>query len=279
MNGQYTLPPADADTQALNTTKIGAGTIAAYGTQGAVASNLTDAVNELAALTTMAGQQGYMRPSPNATTFSQAGIGSSATLGTATARAIADTTYLTRRKRYGADSAGTAGSAAGIQFFIAGPTGWFSRNSGFQTTQVMAISQLSANVRWFCGLTLTNGSTGDPQAMTNMVGMGCNAAGNVQVWSNDASGTASLVKDLGASFPARNANAVYLLWLFCAPGGTTIYWRVQRLDVPAVDSGTITSDLMVASVLPFPAMWANNNADASVVKVDILGYEEAVPFG
>ena len=88
--------------------------------------------------------------------------------------------------------------------------------------------------------------------LTNIVGVGSEVGDtNLQIFSNDATGTASKI-DLGISFPAnRTAGAemttVYSITLFNEPMSTSVIYRVVNNETGAVATGTISTDLPATS--------------------------------
>lgn len=264
---------------ALNTlqTKVGAANLAAYGALGPAATDVSDAINELASLTSSMGQLSFGRPNAALATMNFVGGASMGTVGTATARTPADTSYLTRRTRVAFVSAATASSNAGVNMYVAG-VGFANRNTGFQFDQAMGLAAVTVDMKWFCGLynTFANG-IGQPSTILNAIGIGCDSTDtNLQLMTNDGSGTASKI-DLGASFPPRTAGACYSVWLGCAPGGSTIYYRVKRLDVPAIATGSVSSKLPSAATLMFSLLMANNTS-AAAIEVASFGFEAVTAY-
>jgi hypothetical protein len=84
--------------------------------------------------------------------------------------------------------------------------------------------------------------------LTNIIGVGSeNGDANLQIFHNDASGTATKI-NLGASFPANRdaVNAmttVYSIILYNAPGSSSVIYRVINNETGAVARGTIATDL------------------------------------
>jgi hypothetical protein len=84
--------------------------------------------------------------------------------------------------------------------------------------------------------------------LTNIIGVGSeNGDANLQIFHNDASGTATKI-NLGASFPANRdaVNAmttVYSIILYNAPGSSSVIYRLINNETGAVARGTIATDL------------------------------------
>lgn len=274
------MSAADHTTFTGHTTKIGAGAIAAPGTNGTTAADLADAINELAAWSPLRSQLSFVRPKQGSTTLDLGGSVAIQTFGTGTSRTMADTNWLTRRNRLGLVGSTSAGNGAGITKLSLG-TGQMSRNTGFQFWTGMGIVAVTANTtRSFMGLAGSGLviSVNAITATTNCIGVGADETkSNMQLIVNDNSGAPVLV-DLGASFPARTLNAAYDLWLGCDQLGSTVRWRLRRLDSFVETSGTISSRVLGASA----ALWAHNTmyngTDAASVSMDFLGFEEALPL-
>lgn len=256
---------------AANTALIGTGPIAAHGTLGPVATNLTDAVNELAALSAHRAVHGYFRPAAASAALAAVGMPSFvAGAGTASAGPLADTNYLTRRQRVLMTSAGSAGSGGVAQSVT--PT--LIRNLGFMWQATFGYETLSATCRTFVGIS-NNFGLSDPTTGLNLLGVGSvgGSGSTLNVYVNDGSGAASAVS-LGASFPV-SVGACYTAWFGCASGASTIYYRVQRLDTPASATGSLTSNLPTAgSFVGYPQFQLQNNTDAAAVVLAVISWDQ-----
>jgi hypothetical protein len=88
--------------------------------------------------------------------------------------------------------------------------------------------------------------------LTNIVGVGSEVGDtNLQIFHNDATGTATKI-DLGAAFPAnRDAGAVmttvYSIVLVNKPMSTSVAYRVVNNETGAIATGTISTDLPATS--------------------------------
>jgi hypothetical protein len=88
--------------------------------------------------------------------------------------------------------------------------------------------------------------------LTNIVGVGSEVGDtNLQVFSNDATGTASKI-DLGVDFPANRtvgaiSTTVYSIILYNEPMSTSVIYRVINNETGAVATGTISTDLPATS--------------------------------
>ena len=108
----------------------------------------------------------------------------------------------------------------------------------------------------------------EPSTLTNIVGMGWDAADtNVQMMHNDGSGTATKI-DLGASFPVPTADTtqVYELRLFSPPGTTqSVEYEVINVNTGAVATGTITTNLPTTTTLVAPVGSLSVGGTSSVI--------------
>lgn len=169
--------------------------------------------------------------------------------------ASANPWQATSRKRF--QTSTTAGNASGMRTAY---TQWFRGNAAgfggfFFRAQFGAQINLNGGQK-FIGLCASTGAlAGEPSALTNMIGMGWDAAdasaGSWFLMRNDGSGVATKV-DLGATHAARsNTTHGYDMIIFCPPGAATeIFVRIINLhsgatvldtsyttDLPAVNTG------------------------------------------
>lgn len=191
------------------------------------------------------------------TVVSEGGITMSSSAST-TAQTVASTNFATKqiRLRYsatvvsGGRYTGTRGSA--LLWYIHG---------GFRYVCDFNISDtaFSANCQQFYGLA---GQTTDlayggvsgtlVSTLTNIIGIGSEVGDtNLQVFHNDASGTATKI-DLGIDFPAnRTAGAisttVYSIELYNEPKSTDVKYKVTNVETGAIASGTISTNLPLSS--------------------------------
>lgn len=113
--------------------------------------------------------------------------------------------------------------------------------------------------RMFFGLaTTTISAAADPSAALNTVGFACDTgATTLSVISNDNAGAATVAKALGASFPCTTAGIGYDWWLWATPNASTINWAIREIVGGATDSGTISTDLPLATVFLSWLQWIN----------------------
>jgi hypothetical protein len=88
--------------------------------------------------------------------------------------------------------------------------------------------------------------------LTNIIGVGNeNGDANLQVFHNDATGTASKI-DLGVDFPAnRTSGAIsttfYSVQLYNAPSSTDVHYKVTNNETGAVATGVVSTNLPLSS--------------------------------
>lgn len=194
-------------------------------------------------------------------------------VGTVSTPTIATTNLLTSMRRIVVTSAATANSASELR--SAAPLVWRGNAAnlgGFFYASRFSATSATSNQRLFSGLTATTGATATtvaPSAILNMVGVGWDSAdANLQIMSNDGAGTATKV-DLGSNFPSNNTSAVYELILYAAANGSSIGYRVQRLDTGLSTSGTITTDLPPSTSLLTHHQYMNNGGTAAAVVLNV----------
>jgi hypothetical protein len=220
---------------------------------------------------------GYWTPIGNATTVPLAfGIAAPSGTGTATARNVATTRLFTSVKRLGYVSAGTAGSLAGAR--LAAAQFWLGNAAGLGGFTLIARFGASdaatvAGARQFVGFSTATGAPTnvDPSSLANIIGVGHDTGdSNLFIMHNDSSGTATRVA-LGVNFPANTLSVdLYELALFAAPNGSTVGYRVERLNTGNVATGTIATDLPTNTTLLAIQMWRSNNATALAVGLDLV---------
>ena len=194
----------------------------------------------------------------NSTTVaSEGGITMSSTASTL-AQTVASTNLATKqiRLRYYATTVsagrytGTRGSA--LLWYIHG---------GFRYVCDFNISDTtySAGCQQFYGL---GGVTTDlayggvsgtlVSTLTNIIGIGSeNGDTNLQIFHNDASGTATKI-DLGVNFPSNRtvgaiSTTVYSIELYNEPSSTNVKYKVTNAENGAVANGTISTNLPLSS--------------------------------
>ncbi len=195
------------------------------------------------------------------------------TVGTASTPAITTTNLANSMRRVRVSSATTANAAAELR--STAPLVWRGNAAGlggFFYASRFSTSTTTANQRLFSGLTATTGATStsiNPSAIVNMLGVGWDSAdANLQIMHNDAAGTATKI-DLGANFPTNNIDAVYELILYAAANGSSIGYRVQRLDTGASTSGTISTDMPSSTALLTHHQYMNNGGTAAAVQINV----------
>lgn len=219
---------------------------------------------------------GRWMPGGNATTAPLGdGITAPTATGTATARSVATTNMLTSMRRLGYVSAATAAALCGVRTGVAQFWRGNSANlGGFHFIARFAVSDAAtvAAARMFVGFsgTVAAPTNVEPNTINNSVGIGqISTSTNLQIITRDA--TAAQTIDLGLNFPCNTLSAdVYELALFAAPNGSTIGYRVERLNTGAVSEGTLSTNLPVATTLMGITMWRTNNATPLAVGFDLV---------
>jgi len=194
-------------------------------------------------------------------------------VGTVSHPALAATNLRTSMRRWIWTSAATANAASEGRTVAslvwrgnsAGLGGWYYACR-------WAISSSTANQQVAVGLWNATGATATttvPSNLTNCIFVGWDSADtNLQVMHNDASGTCTKI-DLGASFPANSTTAVYEFMMFAPPNGSSVFYRVVRLDTGDVAEGEITTDLPASTTFLTRHEYMNNGGTAAAVILEV----------
>lgn len=73
---------------------------------------------------------------------------------------------------------------------------------------------------------------------------------------------------LGASFPVNSTTAVYEFMMFAPPNGSSVYYRIVRLDTGATAEGEITTDLPASTTFLTRHEYMNNGGTAAAVVLE-----------
>ena len=220
-------------------------------------------------------------PLGNGTTSTSHGLAYAST-GTGTASNFATTNRYSRMRglEYLVTTAATTAvvgfRGAALQFTVGAST---AGDGGFLSVLRWgpATGVATTTHRAFAGM---RGSTAaptdvEPSSLTNIVGMGWDAAdANVQMMHNDGSGTATKI-DLGAAFavPTVDRASAYEIALFAAPGTPQLLgYRVTDLVSGAEASGTITTDLPAVTQALTPWSYISVGGSSSVIGMKVFGH-------
>lgn len=203
-------------------------------------------------------------------------------VGTATTRAVATTNIMTRMRRLGFVSAGTAGSLVSLRVALAQVTTGTGSAGGFAKCCRFGISDAAevAGARMFIGMsTNTAAPTNvEPSTLTNCIGVGHRSADTtLHIFYGGSSAQTPI--NLGANFPSNTRNTdAYDLTLFAPVSGPNvgkIGWEVLRLGTEYKASGWIDPAGGVAlpgSTTLMTYFWGyrTNNATALPVGIDLM---------
>lgn len=125
----------------------------------------------------------------------------------------------------------------------------------------------------FCGMRPSGALTDvQPSTLTNMVGMGWDAADtNVQFMYNNSAGTATKI-DLGASFPVPTVDrtTIYRLTMFSPPGTTQIVnYQVENLDTGASATGSVNTNLPSTTTPLAQTIYMSVGGTSSVIGIAV----------
>jgi hypothetical protein len=213
---------------------------------------------------------GYYANNGSATFSVMGNVSAAALSGTASAISITNTSIITRTIRTQIPTSATAGSKAGIRTAslrhsvgqgFSFSVGWCIQDAAYvsgakQFHGLLPISTLS---------TISN--TVDVSSLVNFIGVGSDALDtNLQIFYNDASGTASKI-DLGANFPANRTvgaalDKFYVFDLYNEHDSMEVKYRITDRVTGNVVQGTLTTDLPLDTVLLAPQSIRTNGASA-----------------
>lgn len=155
-------------------------------------------------------------------------------------------------------------------FCARGVSGYGSSGFNVRMRGGPATGVATSTHRFWMGLKpAANPTDVNPSTLVNMVGIGYDAADTqLQIMVNDGSGTATKVA-LGASFPkpTSDRSVLYQLDLSCAVAGSSIAYTVTELVSGATTSGTLSSDLPVATTMLAPHIYASVGGTSSVIGI------------
>jgi hypothetical protein len=211
------------------------------------------------------------------------GMGALTAVGTLTARTIATTNALTKRRRLGVVSVATAAGLASLvdttaANLLIGTSGGLG--GGFLLSTYFGISDAAtvSGARMFIGLRNSTAAPTnvEPSTLVNSVGIGHGAADtNLKIFTGGSAAQAPI--DLGANFPITTNTNAYQLVLYApqnpVAAGFTIGYFVKRLGTTFTASGTLTgavgTALPAATALLNYSAFRTNNATALAVGLDV----------
>ena len=122
----------------------------------------------------------------------------------------------------------------------------------------------------------------EPSTLVNSVGI-CNGSADTNFAICAAGASAQSEISLGTNFPANTTSTdVYELVLSAPPNGSSINYKVTRLNTGNVATGTITSSSQLPATTTFltTQLWRSNSGIATAVAIDLVGlYGQTVYYG
>ncbi len=226
------------------------------------------------------GRFAMARPAGNNTAMHVLGMIIAST-GTATQANIATTSRHTEMARL--EYLVTVAAATAVAGFRGNAQQWTiggaaADRGGFRMSYIWAPATgvTNATHRAFAGMRASVAAPTDvePSTLTNICGMGWDAADtNVQFMHNDSAGTATKI-DLGASFPVPTVDrtSAYLIEIYAPPGTTqSLSYEITDLVSGAVATGTVTTDLPATSQLLSHYNYMSVGGTSSVVGIAVMG--------
>lgn len=207
---------------------------------------------------------------PSVATLDQFGATATVT-GTLTLVNCTSSNLFTSSPRVGVVSAATAGANAALASALCFWRGNSSGLGGFYLRVRGGIETFQATSRMFMGLySATSIGNVDPSTLLNMVGIGFDSGDTtMSIMTNDGTGAATKTS-LGAGFPTTGGQDLYELILSAEPNGTTINYRVERLNGGNVATGTLTTNLPTNTSFLALHMWYNNGTTAGAVNMAVV---------
>lgn len=196
------------------------------------------------------------------------------TNGTATARNVATTNFLTQTKRLSFVSAGTAGSSSGIrhgaaQFWAGNADGM----GGYYYVARFGINTAVATTRTFVGMSATTGAltSADPSGKVNQLAFGCDAADTQFTFMHNDNTGASTKDALTGSFPCNTSGVdLYDARIYIPPNSTTVYYSLLRVNTGDYYEGSTATNVPSNTTLVSPQVWINNGTTASLVDISVI---------
>lgn len=208
------------------------------------------------------------------------------TTGTATARSLASTNMFTSLPRVGyVGQSSVTGSIGGFRTNQQWWRGSVTNAGGFFYSCTFGLSNSAAQAsgRAFVGLYSSTAGSSNVEAttLTNAIGMArSTSSNNWMIYGANGTANSTLI-DLGSNFPAGTVSTdIYRLMLFCPPNGSTVGWRVQRLNAndsttgqPYTASGTITNSAQMPVNTAFLAAygWSSTGTLSGTAGIDLIG--------
>lgn len=205
--------------------------------------------------------------------------------GTATARNVATTNALTRMKRIGIVSSGTAGSLShtrmgsgttGVAQFTTGDAATYALGGFFYIAR-FGISDAAtvSGARMFVGIQSSTAAPTnvEPSTLVNCVGMAQLSTDATQLYLVYGGSAAQTAIALGSTnFPISSSTPYELALFSPASVSGTIYYQVTNLANGSTLNGTLSGGTTVvpaSTTLLCPHFWRTNNGTGSAVGIDI----------
>lgn len=235
---------------------------------------LRGASGRLATLQAALGRRrmGYCQGDGDSTVISKIGMDWSNN-GTATIAATSNTSFYTLLRRTDIlRTAAATNNCAGNYSTAAG----FSREAGFHfMCRFGCATGQAATTRGFCGLTsiISAPTDVDPSTIADVLGMGWDTAdSSVQIMHRTGSGTTAKESQssLGFPIPTVDNTDVFEFEMYCAPGDSSVYWKITKMNSGSTNSGVLTSDLPGSTTLLAPRVYMSVAGVSSVIGISFM---------
>lgn len=219
------------------------------------------------------------------TTVSLLAYNTPTTVGTATTRAVSNTSLFSRMRRLGYVSAAAAGSLTSLRqvstsIYLGDGSGLqgFFKCIRFGCSDAAAITPGVNGARQFVGIAASVAAPTNvqPSTLTNVIGVGHNAEdSNLKIYYGGSAAQTPI--DLGANFPANTLSVdMYELCLFSPPNQNgVVHYRVTRLNTGNQVEGTLPTSNGVnlpatTTALSYGWNYRSNNNTALAVGLDFV---------
>lgn len=209
----------------------------------------------------------------NSTTASIINFNNNVT-GTATARNVATTNFLTQTKRLSFVSANGAGSSAGVRH---GAAQYWAGNAaglgGYYFVARFGINTAVATTRSFVGMSATTTAltSTDPSSKVNQLAFGCDAADTQFTFIHNDNAGVSTKDALTGAFPCNTSGVdLYEARMFMPPNSTTVYYSLFRINTGDYFEGSTATNIPASTTLLSPQIWINNGTTASAVDMSVV---------
>jgi hypothetical protein len=211
----------------------------------------------------------WLRPAANVASWQPMGSTLPTIVGAAAAGTLTNSSTREQNERIRISASNSVTTPASWR--IAQPT--ISGQNGYRANYRFGFALVPNSSHFFIGAVGTTGAVASvhpPTSLFNAVVVGWdNAAFGTQlsIYNNDGAGNA--VKTATNSFFTVTTQAWYEFGIDADPGGTTIFYRLRRLDISSINDfvGSLTTDI------PANSLWLTHYGHGTTMVASALGWE------